>query len=214
MHHRCILNLYGNYLMIRPTKSLPENYHAIGSIDLSKNLRALIWLNLIGLGLFVLTGSVFIQALYWLRPHEAGNGLTLNLSGAGSILELVVAFLALYAGMILLHEAIHGLFFWSFTGERPVFAIRWSYAYAAAPGWFLPRNLYFVIALSPLVGISLLGLAIFALAPPAWFMPTLVVVVANASGAIGDIWVALWLLRHPPTCLARDQGDAVTLYLP
>jgi len=198
---------------MKSTKTLPENYHAIGSIDLSLNRRALIWLNVLGLGLFVVTGSAFVQVLYWLRPNEAGSGLTLDLSSAGSILELVAAFLALYAGMILLHEAVHGSFFWVFTRERPVFAIRWAYAYAAAPGWFLPRNLYFVTALSPLVGISLLGLAVFALAPPAWFMPTLIVLVANASGAIGDIWVAVWLLRHPPSCLACDKGDAVTLYL-
>jgi hypothetical protein len=198
---------------MKPTKNLPENYQAIGSIDLSQNMRALILLNIIGLGLFVVAGSIFMQLLYWLRPLDAGSGLTLNINGAQGILELIVAFLALYAVMILLHEAIHGLFFWVFTRERPVFAIRWTYAYAAAPGWFLPRNLYFVTALSPLVGISLLGLVVFALAPPAWFLPTLIVVVGNASGAIGDIWVAIWLLRHPPTCLARDQGDAVTLYL-
>jgi len=199
---------------LKATRTLPENYHPVGTIDLSQNLRALIWLNVIGFGLFLVSGTIFIRILYWLRPQDAASGLILNINGAQSILEIVAAFVALYAGMILLHEAIHGLFFWTFTGERPVFAVRWTYAYAAAPGWFLPRNLYFVTALSPLVGISLLGLVVFAVAPPAWFLPALVVVVANASGAIGDIWVALWLLRHPPACLARDQGDAVTLYLP
>ena len=198
---------------MKPTKTLPENYHPIGTFDLSTNLRALLWLNMLGLGLFILSGFLFVQTLYWLRPNDGAQGLASDLAGLPGVLQVVVEFLVLYAGMILLHEALHGLFFWLYTRQRPVFAFKGAYAYAAAPEWLLPRNLYFVTAIAPLVGISLLGAAAFAIAPPSWFLAVLVVLIGNAGGAAGDIWVAGWLMRQPPSCYAQDRGDAVTLYL-
>jgi hypothetical protein len=197
---------------MQPTRALPSEYHAVGTFDLKNNLRAILWLNLAGLGLFVLAAWAFTQALYLLRPADAFIGLALSLAGIGDMLKVVLAFLALYAGMIVLHEALHGVCFWIFTRQRPVFALSWAYAYAAAPEWYLPRNRYLVTALAPLAGISLLALLTLAIAPPAWFLPALVVAVSNVGGAVGDIWVVIWLLRQPPACYAQDRGDAVTLY--
>jgi hypothetical protein len=198
---------------IQPTQSLPPEYHSIGTIDLKNNLRAILWLNLAGLGLFVAAGWAFIQALYLLRPAQAAVALEFNIDGVGGVVQVALAFIALYVVMIVVHEAFHGLFFWIFTRQRPVFALSWAYAYAAAPGWYLPRSQYFITAVAPLAGISVLALLALAFAPPAWFLPALVVAVSNFAGAVGDIWVVIWLLRQPPTCYAQDRGDAVTLFL-
>jgi len=199
---------------IQPTQSLPPGYHSIGTIDLKNNLRAILWLNLAGLGLFFVAGWAFTQALYLLRPSQAVVVLEFSVDGIGGVLQAGLALLALYGLMIMAHEAFHGIFFWIFTRQRPVFALSWAYAYAAAPAWYLPRNQYFITAVAPLAGISLLALLALAFAPPAWFLPVLVVAVSNFAGAVGDIWVLIWLLRQPPTCYAQDRGDAVTLYLP
>ncbi len=198
---------------MQPIKSLPEYYQSIGTFDLSTNFRALVWLNVLGLGIFILSGFLFIEILYWLRPQDGAVGLVTSLNELPGIVQVVIVLVILYVGMILLHEALHGLFFWLFTRQRPVFAFKGAYAYAAVPDWYLPRNLYFVTAVAPLVGISLLGVAAFAFAPAAWFLPVLVVLVANAGGAAGDLWVAGWLLRQPASCYAQDKGDSVTLYL-
>jgi len=163
--------------------------------------------------LLFVSGFIFVMVLAWLRPDETGSAVGLDLTSVGSVLQVVLAFIALYALMIVLHEAIHGLFFWLYTRQRPQFAFKWSYAYAAAPTWYLPREEYLVTAISPFVGISALAVLLMAFAPPAWFLPILVVAAGNASGAIGDLWVVAWLLRQPPTCYAQDKGDAVTLYL-
>ncbi len=199
---------------MQPTKTLPQGYHIVWSVDLKNNLRAILWMNLAGLGLFIAAAWGFTQALYLLRPAQAGIGLGLSVNGIGDILQDTLALVALYAVMIVAHEAFHGIFFWIFTRQRPVFALSWAYAYAAAPEWYLPRNQYFVTAAAPLVGISLMTLLVLAFAPPAWFLPALVMAVSNIAGAVGDIWVMFWLLRHPETCYANDRGDAVTLYLP
>ncbi len=198
---------------MKPVKTLPEAYHPIGSFDLAKDFRLLVWMNVLGLGIYILSGLLFIQILHWLRPAQAGPALAAGLAGLQNILQTLVGLVILYAAVILLHEGLHGIFFWIFTRQRPIFAFKGAYAYAAAPDWFLPRDLYFVTAVAPLVGISLLGVAGFAFAPPTWFLPVLAGLIINAGGAAGDLWVAAWLVRQPPTCYANDRGDAIILYL-
>ena len=198
---------------MKPTQTLPENYRPIGTFDLSNNFRLLVWMNVLGLGVYILSGWLFIQILSWLRPNEAEPALAAGIAGLQDILGTLVGLVILYAVVILLHEALHGVFFWLYTHKRPVFAFKGAYAYAAAPEWFLPRNVYFVTAVAPLVGISLMGLAMFAVVPPSWFLPVLAALIINAGGAAGDLWVAGWLLRQPPACYANDRGDAITLYL-
>jgi hypothetical protein len=62
--------------------------------------------------------------------------------------------------------------------------------------------------------ISLAGVVLFAFASPAWLLPTWFVLIMNAGGAVGDLFVAGWLICQPPGCFAQDRGDAVTLYVP
>ncbi len=198
---------------MNPTRTLPTDYRPIGTFDLAKDFRLLVWMNVLGLGIYILSGLVFFQILHWLRPGEALPALAAGLAGLQDIPRTIVGIVILYAAVILLHEGLHGAFFWIFTHQRPVFAFKGVYAYAAAPDWFLPRAMYFITAVAPLVGISLLGVAAFAVAPPAWFLPLLAALVINAGGAAGDVWVAVWLLRQSPACYANDRGDAITLYI-
>jgi hypothetical protein len=195
------------------TLHLPEGYRSIGTLSLTKNLRLLIYLNVAGVVLLVGFYYAFIRAALWMRPEAARQGLSgsLNLSG---VLVMLLAVIGIYAAVIVLHEATHGIFMVWFTHTRPVFAFRGYYAYAAAPGWYFPRNQYMLTSLAPLVVLSLLGLVVLAFVPAGWFLVVISFMAFNGSGAVGDLAVFFWLLRQPPTCLAYDVGDAVTLYLP
>jgi hypothetical protein len=196
------------------TNHLPEGYRSIGTLNLTKNVRLLIYLNVIGAVLLVGFYYVFIRAALWMRPEAARQGLaggSLNLS---SMLVLVLAVIGIYAAVIVLHEGTHGIFMVWFTHTRPVFAFRGYYAYAAAPGWYFPRNQYMLVSLAPLVLLSLLGLVVLAFVPAGWFLAVISFIAFNGSGAVGDLAVFFWLLRQPSTCLAYDVGDAITLYLP
>jgi hypothetical protein len=51
--------------------------------------------------------------------------------------------------------------------RKPKFAFKVWYAYATAPGWYLPRNQYAVVAIAPLVVLSLLGIILFLAFVPA-----------------------------------------------
>lgn len=200
---------------MQATSQLPASYSQRGVIDVSKDRRLLLILNIAGLFVMILSGWLFLRALAWLRPQGPMEGGVLSgtifLSDA---LILIAAILALTAFYVVLHEAIHGIFFWLFTRSRPRFAFRISYAYAAAPGWYIPTRQHIVNTLAPVVLISLAGLVLFRFAPAAWLLPVWFVITMNAGGSVGDMLVAAWLMRHPPTGLALDTGDAVALFLP
>ena len=114
--------------------------------------------------------------------------------------------------ILLLHEGIHGLFFWVFSRSRPVFGLRPLYAYAGAPTWFFPRRQYAITALGPLVIIAAVGLLFLMVAPAGWVLMIAFLVAINTGGAIGDIFVFNRLLKSSPTSFANDTGDVVTFY--
>jgi len=197
-----------------PTPNLPDGYRSIGTLDLVKNLRALVYLNIAGAVLLVGFYYLFIRTALWMRPEATRQGLSASFQGLGGALEYILAVIGIYAAVIILHEGAHGVFLAWFTHTRPVFAFRGYYAYAATPGWYFPRSQYLLISLAPLVLLSLLGLAALAFVPAGWFLAVISFMAFNGSGAVGDLAVFFWLLRQPPTCLAYDVGEAVTLYLP
>jgi hypothetical protein len=167
----------------------------------------------LGFVLFVVFTWVFYALLNVLRPADAQYGLAIGFSSIGGLVQIVLATLLLMLAMIVIHEAAHGICFWYFTRSMPKFALKLTYAYAAAPTWYLPKNQYLVTALAPLVGLSLLGGLLMLVVPREAFVALLFFLVTNASGAVGDLWVVGWLQRQPQDCYANDRGDAVTLYI-
>ena len=198
---------------MKPTQSLPNSYRSIGTFDVRNNSQTMIRLNILGFVLFAVSAWFFVVVLNVLRPEEAKNGLAVSFSDLGGMVQTLLAVILATAAMIVLHEVVHGIFFWLFTRSIPKFAFKGLYAYAAAPQWYLPKSYYLVVALAPLVVLSLAGMALMLVVPSSWFIILLLFLVINASGAIGDLWVTAWLVRQPNTCYANDLGDAVTLYV-
>jgi hypothetical protein len=187
------------------TRQLPPSYTENAHIDISKDMRLLIWLNVFGLALFFLFGWLFLRLAALLRPAYQGSSGSINL-------WLVINVLLAIVLTFILHELVHGLFFWIFTRSRPTFGFKGAYAYASAPGWYFRRDPYLVIGLAPLVLISLAGLLILPVIPAFLVTPLLFLLTMNASGAVGDMAVVLWLLRFPPDTLVMDHGDAITVF--
>ena len=136
---------------------------------------------------------------------------TTNISGsisAGAMILLI----GLTVFILIVHELIHGFFFWIFSHSKPVFALRPLYAYAGAPDWYFPKRQYAITALGPLVIIGVLGLLLMLLAPVSWLLMIAFLVALNTSGAIGDIFVFIRLLKSSPTSFANDTGDVVTFF--
>lgn len=187
------------------TQALPDGYVQSDEINLKKDKRLMLLLNIIALFAFVVSFillSIFVSLVRFGVTSVSGD------VSAGVLLMLV----GLTVMILILHELIHGFFFWMFSRSRPVFGIRPMYAYAGAPTWFFPRREYAITALAPLVIIGVVGLFLMLLVPLWWLLMIAFLVALNTGGAVGDIFVFIRLLKSSSTSFANDTGDVVTFF--
>ena len=194
----------------RATNVRPENAKLVYSLNLLTNKRAF-WLLQIPAALaFFIFGFLFLWWTAWLRPgllKTFSNGVEIMLLDLLLIVISVVVFLVL-------HELVHGAFFWIYSRSRPKFGLRSGYAYAAAPGWYFPRRQYLVIALAPFVLLTILGMLLLAVVPVGMLAAIFFGMVTNAAGAVGDIWIAFMIIRERRTIVIEDLGDGFNFYSP
>jgi hypothetical protein len=195
-----------------PTKTLPEGFKQTQEINLAKNKGLAILLNIVGFILFLVTFGLLILFAHWVRPGFS-SGFVQNF-GIFSSLWLLLGLIVLVAFNLVLHELIHGYFFWMFTRSKPIYALHLAYAYAAAPDWFIPVRLYWIIGLAPLVIIDAAGLLLIFMVPVSWLLAIVFVVTFNTGGAVGDLLILYHLLRVSPACLVNDVGDGVNFFEP
>ena len=190
---------------MRATKTLPVTYKLRGTFYLS-NPKIIVGLNVAATVSFVLWSILFLMIVAWLRP-EMG-------SIEGRIgLPQILLILALPIASIVLHELVHGVFLWLFTREWPRFGFKGLFAYASSPGWYMPRNQYFVVALAPFVLITLAGLGCLWLLPQFAILPLVFILATNAAGAIGDLTIIGWIFTRLPVEFVSETNTLdVTIY--
>ena len=152
-----------------------------------------VWM-LLSLLLFVAAaaGVALIYALLRQSPFAS----------VGSLLLWPLAFLS----VLPLHELVHAAFVRLFGG-RPRFGAGFKggmpYLYVTDPGRRFSRDRFLAVALAPLVLIDAAALALLVWNPAwSWTAPALV---ANTSGAVGDLWVAAALVRFPRWAQVEDR---------
>lgn len=195
------------------TQTLPPNFRLFKRLSIREN-APLLMLNVVSLALLGLASVLMLVLLRWLRPQDVAATFTFSIEGTSNFLVVILIVLGATTAMMVVHEAFHGIFFWYYTRTRPKFGFRGAYAFAAAPDWYVRRTPYLVTSLAPLVGITLIGILLLVVLPVRWVPLLLLVVSLNAAGAVGDLWVAYWLVRCPPDALGNDQGDVTSLYVP
>jgi hypothetical protein len=197
---------------MKATQVLPPNYHLSGKFDL-KNARQVISMNLAGFVLLILS----IWFFGWLAIRMRGTSaisFSFEFSSISSSLFSVGKLILVIFLVLVLHEAIHAIYFWVFSRHKPLVGFKGFYAYAAMPGWYFPRNQYLMIGIAPLILIILIGILFMAILPISNLNLVLVALVINTSGAVGDLFVVIWLLTKPAETLALDQGDSIEFYVP
>ncbi len=187
------------------TRTLPEGYAQTVEIDLKKNKRLAITLNVAALVIavpgFFLLASFAASA----RPELMNSSGTVSVGVLAILMGLMVI-------LFTLHEAVHGFLFWVFTRSRPVFAMRLFYAYAGAPAWYIPVRQYAIVTVGPLVIIGAVGLLLMLTVPESWVLFIVFVVAMNTGGSAGDLLVLTRLFKLSATSLANDTGDVVSFY--
>ncbi|MBE0523688.1 MAG: DUF3267 domain-containing protein [Methanosarcinales archaeon] len=179
-----------------------EEFKELGKLEMSKEV--VLTLNGMGILAFFAFGF-FFTSLYTVL---IGNTVFNFTSGT------ILISLALFIGTIVLHELIHGAFM-SKYGGKPSYGAGIAhfilpYFYATSKTIF-SRNQFIVIAITPLVMISLVVIGIMAAFPSIahWmFIPFVI----NASGAVGDVWMIRNVLRYPKHILLEDRKTGMIIY--
>jgi hypothetical protein len=191
--------------MNNSTQTLPAGFVQTAEINLKKDTRLTIILSIVALIVFALVFILLSSFTALVRPEVRNFSENITLVKMLGLLGLTVI-------VLIIHEIIHGLFFWVFSHSKPVFALRPMYAYAGAPNWFFQKRQYTITALAPLVIIGAAGLLLLRLAPLSWVLMIMFLVALNTGGAVGDLFVFLRLLKCSPTSFVNDTGDVVTFF--
>ena len=186
--------------------TLPDGYQEVLYYRLNKPIR-LVVLQILSILLFVVFGLIFWNVAIGLGklPSRVQIGLT------GMILLVVGTLLTLF-----LHELTHGVVMQMF-GAKPRYGVLWKQAmfYATTPGYTYRRNDYLLVTLAPLFILSILVILgmWFAQGSTLWVALLAICGTTNASGAIGDLWIAIIVLRYSPTTYVIDERDGVRVFL-
>ena len=191
-----------------PVQTLPPEYALFKRLDIRERKSAIL-INFFSVILFVAAWFLFTWLVNLIRPDAGIDLFFFQTYGIGKALLYIGEVLLVILVMLLVHEGLHGVFFWFFTKTRPHFAFKGYYAYAAAPDWYMPKRAYLLTSLAPLIGITLICLALIPFVSEHWITLLLWMLLLNTSGAIGDLWVAFELLRSPELTYGRDFGDLV-----
>jgi hypothetical protein len=195
-----------------PVKTLPENYGEVHHLVLTDPAR-LTLLNLLSLGLVV---PFFALMVVW-------TALVRGLRGPGMEgpegLPVVLLWLAVLL-VLPLHEWLHGLAIRRY-GHQPRYGAKYAQLgrfklpvilYATADNALFRRGEFIVVALAPMVVITLGGMLGIYLLPDNLHVYLSVAVIINGAGAIGDLWMTAAVLRHPPDILVRDEADGIRIF--
>ena len=193
-------------------KELPDSYQSTEIIDIAKQTGLAIGMNVVGILLFLFSYFFFFRIVKDMRSDSAMQFF--KVEGWIGFLWVLLGAVVFIVVLIFLHEAAHGLFFRIYTGEMPKFAVKLSYAYAAAPDWYIQRNAYLIIGAAPAVLITLVGLFCCLFVHPSWLVGIVLFISLNFSSSVGDFYVLLRLMTKPADVYVKDVGDKMTFYQP
>lgn len=131
-----------------------------------------------------------------------------------SLIDLILG-LALIFGLAAVHEAVHGVVMIAF-GARPQFGVLKmgripAGFYTTAPGHRFGRRAYLLICFAPLVVLAPLGIPACMLPFGAYLILPFAV---HLGGCIGDLTIALHVLRDPRDVMVEDLRDGMRFWKP
>lgn len=177
---------------------LPEGYREILHIDLQKDKKLMLIVNVLAIVVMV----VMIGAAACFVPVT--DLFTLDLW------QLAVLCLGYIAYMVL-HELVHGIFMHRYSGTKVKYGFTGGYAFAASDAYYCRKH-YTVIGLAPIVIWGIVLVILNFAVPMSWFYVVYLIQAGNVSGAAGDLYVTWRLKKLPEDILVYDTGVAMTVF--
>lgn len=130
--------------------------------------------------------------------------------------ESIVSFILLgvsFFAIILVHEAIHGLFFKLFNPDGKVkYGFTNGMAYATSPNSLYTKYQFSVIVLAPFVIITTLILLV-ALSGVVPYSHFIILASFHAGACVGDFYYIYLLIQSPKQTWVEDTEVGINLYL-
>ena len=184
-------------------KELPQGYREILHIDLQKDKKLMLIVNILGLVVMVVMFAIAVCFVPVTTFFDYGNTMQM-------ILKLAVLWIG-FVVYLVAHEAVHGIVMRHYCNAKVRFGFTGMYAFAASGAYYCRKH-YIVIALAPIVvwGI-VLGILNF-MVPISWFYVVYFIQVGNISGAAGDLYVTWRFRKLPGDILIQDDGVSMTVF--
>ena len=180
---------------------LPEGYREVRRVDLMRNRKQAVRVNLLAL---LIMGGMAVLGIFICPPF------TQIVIGLHQLLGLLLMVAGIFLYMVL-HEIIHGVFMKAFSGRNPHYGFTGIYAYAGSDAYFR-RDQYLIIAFAPVVilGIVIAVLTVAFYETAFWYLYLIQMV--NVSGAAGDFYVGWLIARERKDVMVRDAGTDMSFY--
>jgi len=112
-----------------------------------------------------------------------------------------------------LHEIIHYLFLWLFSGLKPLLGFKFPFPYSAlAPGARITRNQMIFCALAPLIFMTLILVLSSLFMSPLPKVIFLAWASVHVASCFGDFFLIFWLLRYPRQLKVGNVNLSNTLF--
>jgi hypothetical protein len=166
--------------------------------------------------LFTVVGFPLFGTIAGALPHPVSLAFTFRTASYPLAVAILISLApllgvcALAAALFVLHEWCHGLAF-RWAGARPRYGAKMigrllPCLYATAPGCWLTRRQYMIVALAPTIAVNLVGIALML--PPTLLRILLVVPLALHFGGCAGDWLMLGVLsRFRSSTLFEDTQD-------
>lgn len=185
-------------------RELPEGYSEIFTVNLQKDRKMALKLNVAAL----IVAVIMAVPMHFYIPF----GSLFDFSqGFGMYCLRFGVLIAGYFAYIVLHELTHGVTMKIFGCDKVKYGFTGLYAFAGCDVYFGKKS-YIAVALSPVVvwGIVLAVINVFV--PESWFWVVYFIQIGNISGAAGDFYVTCKFSRMPKDILVKDIGVGMTVY--
>ena len=183
---------------------LPEDYGEIYSLNLQKDKRTAIIVNLLALAI----AAVMAVSMNFFVP------VTSVFDMSGGIVRYFLRLAALIVLMVLymvLHELVHGVAMKLCGTKRVKYGFIGLYAFAGSEDYYDKKS-YIFIALAPIVLWGTVLAAVNFFVPTEWFWIVYMIQLINISGAAGDLFAAVKFSRMPKDILIQDSGVSMRVF--
>ena len=189
---------------MKALRNLPDGYREICSVDLKKDKKAAVFVNLLAIAIAVIL----------VLPMNAVIPFYRSLVSQTDIKDILIKYVVLLVLMVLyviLHELVHGIAMKICGTKKVKYGFNGMYAFAGSADYY-DKTAYIFIALAPIVLWGVVLAVVNILVPAEWFWVIYIIQVLNISGAAGDLYVSVKFSRLPRDILVQDYGIGMVVY--